>query len=189
MCNLKTVLAKRKLTIASFARISGMSGSTIGALCSGRHNMPHQDTASKVAAALGMTVADIWPNLERDKTAHAAKQREALLAYNQLIPRQSKPKPPAKPRPVRVAEVRVHPSSPNAVPLADGASGEEFRLRPASVPDELLQSDAWCAAQARRMHEYIVRNCAYGVYRALREVMAAENRLFEERAKVMREAR
>lgn len=189
MCNLKTVLAKRKLTIASFARISGMSGSTIGALCSGRHNMPHQDTASKVAAALGMTVAEIWPELELHKAAHAAKQREALLAYNQLIPRQSKPKPPAKPRPVKVPYIRLHPSSPNAVPLADGASGAEFRLRPAPVPDELLQNDAWCAAQARRMHEYIVRNCAYGVYRALREVMAAENRLFEERAKCLKEAR
>lgn len=121
MCNLKTVLAKRKLTIASFARISGMSGSTIGALCSGRHNMPHQDTASKVASALGMTVAEIWPELELHKAAHAAKQREALLAYNQLIPRQSKPKPPAKPRPVRVPDIRLHPSSPNAVPTAQAA--------------------------------------------------------------------
>jgi transcriptional regulator with XRE-family HTH domain len=189
MCKLKTVLAKRKLTIASFARISGMSGSTIGALCSGRHNMPHQDTASKVAAALGMTVAEIWPNLELHKTAHAAKLQKALLAYNRDHHRQSKPKPAPRPRPVRVPDIRLHPSSPNAVPLADGASGEEFRLRPAPVPDELLQNDAWCAAQARRMHEYIVRNCAYGVYRALREVMAAENQLFEERAKCLKEAR
>ena len=189
MSNLKSILDQRNLTIASFAKISGMSGSTIGALCSGRHNMPHQDTAAKVAAALGMTVADIWPNLERDKTAHAAKQREALLAYNQLIPRQSKPKPPANPRPVKAVELPVHPSSPNAIPLADEAHADDFRLRPAVVPDELLQDSAWCRAQARRMHEYIVRNCAYGVYRELRELMAAENRLFEERAKALREAR
>ena len=197
MSNLKSILDQRNLTIASFAKISGMPCSTIGALCSGRHNMPHQDTAAKVAAALGMTVADIWPNLERDKTAHAAKQREALLAYNQLIPRQAKPKPPAKPRPVKaanprpvkVADERVHPSSPNAVPLADDAHADKFQLRPAVVPDELLQDGAWCRAQARRMHEYIVRNCAYGVYRELRELMAAENRLFEERAKALREAR
>jgi transcriptional regulator with XRE-family HTH domain len=189
MCNLKTVLAKRKLTIASFAKISGMSYSTIGALCSGRHPMPQKNTAEKVAAALKMTIDDIWPDLQLHKAAHSHKMSVALIAYNRANGRQAKPKPPANPRPVKVADERVHPSSPNAVPLADGASGEEFRLRPASVPYELLQSDAWCAAQARRMHEYIVRNCAYGVYRALREVMAAENRLFEERAKVMREAR
>jgi len=83
----------------------------------------------------------------------------------------------------------VHPSSPNAVPLADEAHADEFRLRPAVVPDELLQDQAWCRAQARRMHEYIVRSCAYGVYRELRELMAAENRLFEERARTLREAR
>lgn len=189
MSNLKSILDQRNLTIASFAKISGMSGSTIGALCSGRHPMPQKNTAEKVAAALKMTIDDIWPDLQLHKAAHSHKMSLALIAYNRANGRQAKPKPPAKPRPVRVAEVRVHPSSPNAVPLADGASGEEFRLRLASVPDELLQSDAWCAAQARRMHEYIVRNCAYGVYRELRELMAAENRLFEERAKALREAR
>jgi len=187
--NLKSILAERNLTIASFAQKSGMSCSTIGALCSGRHPMPQKNTAEKVAAALKMTVDDIWPDLQLHKAAHRHKMSVALLAYNRANGKQAKPKQPANPRPVKAVELKVHPSSPNAVPLADEAHADKFQLRPAAVPDELLQDSAWCRAQARRMHEYVVRNCAYGVYRELRELMAAENRLFEERARTLREAR
>ena len=186
-CNLQAILTERMMSQAELARMSGKRTGCISVLAQGLNN-PRRKTAKDIAAVLGLSVYDIWPEYEQWHVQRAQQISDGLKAYWEASGRKLPPKP-ANPRPVKVVELPVHPSSPNAVPLADEAHADKFQLRPASVPDELLQDGAWCRAQARRMHEYIVRNCAYGVYRELRELMAAENRLFEERARTLREAR
>ena len=194
-CNLQAILTERMMSQAELARMSGKRTGCISVLARGLHN-PRRKTAKDIAAVLGLSVYDIWPEYEQWHVQLKQQISDGLKAYfeasgRKLPPKAANPRPvkAANPRPVKAVDLPVHPSSPNAVPLADDAHADEFRLRPAVVLDELLQDGAWCRAQARRMHEYIVRACAYGVYRELRELMAAENRLFEERAKALREAR
>jgi len=55
-------------------------------------------------------------------------------------------------------------------------------LEQASEDD--LQDPRWCREHARRMHKYLVGHCAWGVYSELRQIMATENKLADERAKV-----
>jgi|GEM_PF-3877210 len=82
------------------------------------------------------------------------------------------------------AAVPVDPNDANAVPLAYSCRGGDFRLRPAKTSEDDLQDPRWCRDHARRLHKWIVDHCAWGVYQEIRSIMAAENRLAEERAKV-----
>ena len=61
------------------------------------------------------------------------------------------------------------------------AAAQEFTLRAGFAGPHELESPVWCQQKAFALHNYLVRNCAWGVYKHLRQMMADENRLAEER--------
>lgn len=170
-CRLHAILSERGLRPSDLWRKYGLSGTNFNLIISG-HRLPRPELAKQIAASLSLSVADIWPDYEAVIVHRRAKQREAVAAYHSHQQQKTDMQ-------------KVSPGNSNAVPLADGSNASEFALHPAAASDDLLQDHRWCRTHAKRMHDYLVRNCAYGVYLELRRLMAAENRLFEERSAVV----
>ncbi len=188
-CNLATVLSKQKMTQTELAKRTGMNHYNIFSYCSGR-SFPREEKIAAITAALNIGVSEIWPNIEAEKAAISKRHSDAIRKA-----RAKKKWPCRQPaykaqksaesdlRKVRAA-VPVDPNDANAVPLAYSCRGGDFRLRPAKTSEDDLQDPRWCREHARRMHKYLVGHCAWGVYSELRQIMATENKLADERAKV-----
>jgi len=188
-CLLHKILAERGLMQSTFAQQHGLNSPNLCRIMAGQR-LPRLPLAKRIAKSLCLKVADIWPDYDAAIAKRRSKQYEAVLAYHKAK-RQGRDNRPALDNAqkerlghdlkfVKTGK-RTRPNDPNAVPLADGSMADIFRLQPAKTSDDLLQDSPWCRAQARRMHDYLLRNCAYGVYLELRGIMAAENRLFESR--------
>jgi len=188
-CNLAAVLSEQKMTQTELAKRADMNHNNIFSYCSGR-SFPREEKIAAITAALNIGVLEIWPNIEAEKAATSKRRGDAVrkaCAKKKWPCRQPAYKAQKSAesdlRKVRAA-VPVDPNAPNAVPLADEAPSGDFQLRPAHTRDEDLQNPRWCRDHARRLHKWIVDHCAWGVYHELRTIMAAENRLAEERARV-----
>ncbi len=191
-CNLQALLDERKLTQVWLVKASCTNKVSISKIVRGKA-LPVLHNAKAIADAIGRDIKDIWPNYEQDLSAIKARRLAGLLNYYKgRIKRTEKDWPSRtydyKKRKRIESEIRkgsvektVHPTDPNAVPLADGAYAGPFRLQPVAAGDDLLQDKAWCRSQAKRLHEYLLRNCAYGVYQELRSFLGNESKLIESR--------
>lgn len=170
-CKLRELLAARNMCQYQLAAAACMSTTNMSKIAAG-DRLPHQDTVERITAALGCAPADIWPEYARHLSERTERQRINLdlgrtkRAYELKIYR---------------AERRARASEADVVPLADGAAAQEFTLRAGFAGPHELESPVWCQRKAFALHNYLVRNCAWGVYKHLRQMMADENRLAEER--------
>jgi transcriptional regulator with XRE-family HTH domain len=61
-CNLRDILNQRNITVIHLAEVSGVKRTTIQTYMNG--GIPQLDKAYRIAAALNLTVYDIWPLLD-----------------------------------------------------------------------------------------------------------------------------
>ena len=187
--HLAKILKASRMTQGEFAAAVGVHPNALYKYRTCRA-MPRKPIADTIAAYLGLTVADIWPNYDAVRSDQNRRNAAAVrrgCAERHWPSRQPEYKAQKSAesdlRKVRAA-VPVDPNDANAVPMCDDARGGDFRLRPAHTSDEDLQDRRWCRQHAARLHKYLVDHCAWGCYRELRAIMAAENRMAEERARV-----
>jgi len=177
--NLRTILIQRGLTQNQFAAKCCIRSNTINRYVTGRHQ-PEAYNAQKIADALGLTITDIWPTYNQDKArissqkarnwnerrAAAERKRKELAEY-------------AKYKKER--HERSDMAVDNVVPLSLDLHASDFSLLGGIARIGDLEKPAWCLDKAQRLHRWLVEHCAWGVYRHLRQIMADENRLAENR--------
>ena len=183
-CKLRELLAARNMCQYQLAAAACMSTTNMSKIAAG-DRLPHQDTVERITAALGCAPADIWPEYARHLSERTERQRINLdLGRTKRAYRESKAASELK---IYRAERRARASEADVVPLADGAAAQEFTLRAGFAGPHELESPVWCQRKAFALHNYLVRNCAWGVYKHLRQMMADENRLAEERRRAIAE--
>lgn len=188
-CNLYAILQDRGMTQTELAKRTGLNHNSIYSYCVCR-SFPAAAKMQAISAVLGVSTDEIWPNYAAEKKAISMRLADAIrrgCAKRRWPSRQPEYKAQKSAesdlRKVRAA-VPVDPNAPNAVPLADDCRGGDFHLRPAKTSEDDLQDPRWCRAHARALHKFLVDHCAWGVYHELRTIMAVENRLTDERARV-----
>lgn len=192
--HLAKILKASRMTQGEFAAAVGVHPNALYKYRTCRA-MPRKPIADTIAAHFGLTITDIWPNYDAVRSDQNRRNAAAVrrgCAKRHWPSRQPEYKAQKSAesdlRKVR-ATAPVDPDAPNAVPLADDAYNIGFRLMPANASSDDLESPRWCREHARALHKYLVDHCAWGCYRELRAIMAAENRMAEERAKVVAQGR
>ncbi|HOT98782.1 MAG TPA: helix-turn-helix transcriptional regulator [bacterium] len=183
ICNLNKVIAKKGLSQRCLATMAHCTQASISGIATGKC-LPKRPVAQRISAALGVGFDSLWPNYDSIQMQHRTRITQGLKRYHQKRHERTEKRKEyhAKYDLACVKKERaVQPADPNAVPLAAGAIAGDYRLRPAKASDDQLQDKKWCRTKALALQDYLCQNCAYGVYRELRALLAAENRLFESR--------
>lgn len=184
-CCLSEAMTRAGMSQRRLAETVKCSQVALSQIITGKH-LPRRPLGLRISEAVGVEFNVLWPMFEELWAERSQKIREGLKSY--IKKRQHRKDKQIAYRAKydmqkSMDDRAIRPTDPNAVPLADGAHADNCSLHPATATDDQLMDPRWCRTQARQIHDYLVRNCAYGVYQQLRGILAAENRLFEEREK------
>jgi len=177
---IREIMARKGISQRCLGKLVGCSEVSIHLICTGK-TLPKCSIASAVAKALESSIDELWP----DYAARSAERNKKISAGLRLHSQKRK-QHAEKERGYQAIhalrkckeQLSIHPTDPNAVPMAVGAVAGDFTLHPVKTPKGQLQNPQWCQDQARRLHNFLAENCAYGVYRELRALFAHENRIF-----------
>jgi transcriptional regulator with XRE-family HTH domain len=176
-CNLKSLLKDRGWSQCLFAKMVSLTDSHLSRIALATI-LPRLNTAERIAQSLGVTVIDIWPDYLTLISSRSARMS--------IVRRRRSPEQTAK-RKVQQAlagnkrETKVSITAENVMPIADGGGGQDFRLKLCAAPDADIADEDWCRGKAAQLHAYMLRNLAYGCYKELRRMLAAEQTMLDAR--------
>lgn len=194
-CNLPALIKRAGMTQSALATAIGMNPKSFHRVVHGL-NIPYSETAGKIAAALDVTRNDIWPeyatimaerkeqiiiNTTKGREIQKAQReagnnkrgtglyKESKSAYSELWRH-------------RQRYEQVEDAGPVLPVTVEEGRERDLVLRARFVSADKIEDDAWCRRMAGIIHQWILNNTVWGIYRHLRAIMAAEQMAANERA-------
>jgi len=177
--NIRALLLANQITMTELAERAGIRLTLLSRYTVGS-SRPLMHNATRIADALGVKVVDVWP--EYDKAMDELAVRRSETWRNKRIERERERKALAEYSKFKAERQEAEDTrKDNVVPLSLDLHAGDFHLRGGMASLGDLENQAWCLDKAQRLHRWLVGHCAWGVYRHLRQIMADENRLAENR--------
>lgn len=178
-CRIKELLIRRNMRQYQLAQRIYLGNTQVSRICCG-DCMPHPKIIERITRVLEASTEEVWPNYAADIAARNKMQIAQLERARRL---QAKHRAQVSRRKYdlkkSISDRRIDIHDADVVPLADDAHAQPLTLRAGAAKNASLANPAWCHKKAGDLHKYLVRNCAWGVYCQLRQIMADENRLAE----------
>lgn len=188
-CNLQRMLKKAGMTQSALAAMVGMNAKGFYRITHGQ-NIPLPETAAKIAKVMRTTEQAIWPDYDRIVAERAEMHRQIGRATSQIMKARREAAPPHKADKsayhelwkYRTRGARQDEGVGPALPITIEDRERDLVLRARHMKPDQIEDDAWCRRMAALIHNWILNNTVWGIYRHLRAIMAAEQMAANERA-------